>query len=105
MAASSRLMSHLPRSVGVSLAAMCKDSEQAALLYHLVGETEQPIRHGKAERLRGIEVDHHAALGWLQDRHISRRLAVQNATSVHSDLTIDITSTRPIAATSSHFLN
>src|SRR5213083_1926336 len=34
-----------------------KDSKQATLLYHHVGRSEQPIRHDKAERLRGLEVD------------------------------------------------
>src|SRR5207247_3015848 len=40
-----------------ALAATRKDSKQAALLYHLGGPSEQPIRHGQAERLRGLEVD------------------------------------------------
>src|SRR5437763_6945903 len=57
MAASNRLMSHLSRSVGVLLAATCKGSKQAALVYHLGGPSEQPIRHGQAERLRGLEVN------------------------------------------------
>jgi hypothetical protein len=40
----------------------------AHLLDHLVGGYLQAQRHGEAESLGGLEVNHQFELGWLHDR-------------------------------------
>jgi hypothetical protein len=60
-------------------------------LDHLVRERKQLVRHGQAERLRGIEIyDHHVFCGKL-DRQVGRLLALKNAIDVarHDPILID----------------
>src|SRR5262249_32214641 len=59
---------------------------------HLVGEREQLVRYGEAERLRGIEIyDQQVFCGEL-DRQVGRLLALKNAVDVarHDPLLIDL---------------
>src|SRR6516162_3145280 len=49
---------------------------------HLVGADEQRLRHGKAERLGGLEVHHKLVLGGRLHRQVSWFLALQNAIDV-----------------------
>jgi hypothetical protein len=47
----------------------CSKSE---LLDHLVGEREQLVRYGQAERLCGCQIDNQIELGRLLDRNVAR---------------------------------
>ena len=60
----------------------------AASFNHLVGATEQRWRHGEAERLGGLEIDHKLKLGRLLDREIGGLLAAQDAIDVGSRLPV-----------------
>src|SRR5215831_13722632 len=53
-----------------------------SLFDHLVGTAEQWQRHCDAERLGGLEVDHHLVLGGSLHGQISRLVAIQNAIDV-----------------------
>src|SRR6516165_960867 len=58
---------------------------------HLVGEREQLVRYGEAERLRSIEIYHqHVFCGEL-DRQVGRLLALKNAIDIarHDPILID----------------
>ena len=61
-----------------------------SLFDHLVGEREQLVGNGQAERLGGLEVDHQFEFCWLQHRQIGGLGALQKATRVNSRLTIGI---------------
>ena len=66
----------------------CQKRTFALLFNHLVGTSEQRLRHGKAERLRALQVDDRLVLGWRLHWQISRLLALENA--------IDVTSCEPV---------
>src|SRR5262249_61377623 len=70
---------------------------RAASLDHLLGAHEQPGRHGKAERLRGLEIDHQLDLGGLLHRQVRRLLALENAARIDTGLAVCIRETAPIA--------
>src|SRR5262245_33920721 len=55
---------------------------------HLVGAGVQGFRHGKAERLRRLEIDHQCELGWHLYRQVSRPLTLED--------TIDVASRSPV---------
>ena len=61
---------------------------QQKLLDHLVGEGENFVRHVNSERLRCLQVDCHLELGRLHDRQVGGPLALQDSTSVNSDLAV-----------------
>src|SRR5262245_25123186 len=62
------------KQADISLSPLCANSDltrrskKAALFDHLVGACEQHRRHLKAERLRGLEIDHELKLGRLLNR-------------------------------------
>src|SRR3954451_13661690 len=49
---------------------------------HLVRGRQQRRRHGKVERLRGLEVDHQFELGRLLHRQVGRLLTLEDAIDV-----------------------
>ena len=74
--------------------ALMHSSKQAASLDHLVGEREQLVGDFKAERLRGLEVDHEFEFCRLHNRQIGRLLALENAAGIDAGLTIPIGNAR-----------
>jgi hypothetical protein len=55
---------------------------------HLVGGREQRLRHIKAERLGGLEIDDEIELGWLYDRQVGRLFAFENPTDIDASLSV-----------------
>src|SRR6516162_9257734 len=60
----------------------------AKSLDHLVGEGENFVRYIDSERLRCLQVDCHLELGRLHDGQVGGPLALQDSTSVNSDLAV-----------------
>src|SRR5712691_3077986 len=59
--------------------------QQTAWLFDdLVGEREQRRRHGEAERLGRVGVDHQVELGGLHDRQVSGLLALENPADINA---------------------
>src|SRR5437667_9017217 len=58
----------------------------AHLFDHLVGQRQQPVRNGEADRLGGLEIDHQIELGRLQHRQVGGLLTLQDAPDVGADL-------------------
>src|SRR5262249_16531037 len=71
-------------------AAIRLSQQHSCSLDHLVGEREQLVGNGQAERLGGLEVDHQFEFCWLQHRQIGGLGALQKATRVNSRLTVGI---------------
>src|SRR5262245_31149942 len=68
-----------------------------SLLNHLVGGSEQFVRHGEAERLGRLEVDHKLELGRLHDWQVSGLLAFENAADIDAGLAIVLWKIDPVA--------
>src|ERR1700730_544707 len=65
--------------------------QQMALLFdHFVGSSEKRLRHRKAERLGGLEIDDQLGIGGLLDRRVSRLLAPENATRINAGEAISV---------------
>ena len=52
------------------------------LIDHLVGECEQQIRHGEAQRPGGLKIDDQLVLDWSLDRQVGGLLALEDAVDV-----------------------
>ena len=52
--------------------------QTASLFDHLVGSREHRGRHGKAERLGSLEIDHKVKLGGLLDRQVGGLTTLQD---------------------------
>src|SRR4051812_24893925 len=63
----------------------------------LVGAGEERLRHGEAERLRGLEVDYQLEFGRLLDRQIGRPLGVEDLSYVAAELVKRAAEARSIA--------
>ncbi len=60
------------------------------LFDHLVGPAEKRLRHRKAERLGGLEIDDQLGIGGLLDRRVSRLLAPENAARANAGEAISV---------------
>src|SRR5215208_1376279 len=63
----------------------------------LVGAGEQRLRHGEAERVSGLQVDHQFELGRLLDRQIGRLGALEDLSDVNAGLAENSREARSIA--------
>ena len=70
--------------------AVCK------LLDHFVGEREQLVGYGKAERLGSLEVDDQLEFDWGLDRKLARVLALKNAIDIGRRASITINQVDPV---------
>src|SRR6266446_968406 len=61
----------------------------AASFDHLVGASEDRWRHGEAERLGGVQIDHQLEGGRLLDRQSGGLGALENPSGVDADLAKD----------------
>jgi hypothetical protein len=61
---------------------------KTASLDHLVGDGKYSWRNCKAERLRGLEMNHQLEFSRLQDRQVGGLVAIENAASVDAKLAI-----------------
>ena len=64
---------------------------------HLVGAGEQCCRHTDTKGFGGLKVDDEVEFRRLQHRKIRRPLTLQDTRSIHADLPIGVSDTRPIA--------
>src|SRR4029077_114395 len=67
-----------------------------SLLDHLVGAGAHRRRHGEAEHLSGLEIDHQFVLGWGRHWQVGRLLALEDAIDVASRAPKLIEEIRPI---------
>jgi hypothetical protein len=55
------------------------------------------MRHGEAERLCGLEVDHQLKLGWLYHRKVGRLFSLENSAGLNACLTVSVLDTCSVA--------
>src|SRR5215471_18425665 len=67
------------------------------LFDHFIGAILYRLRHGDAERLRGLEVEQQLDFACLLDRQVSGLLALENTADVPASETIGIDDTASIA--------
>src|SRR5262249_49930987 len=63
----------------------------------LVGEREQSVRHGEAERFDGLQIDDKFEFRRLHDRQVARFLAFDNTAGVNPGLTKRVASVGAVA--------
>ena len=64
-----------------------------SLFDYFVGAAEKRLRHVKAERLGGLEIDDQLGIGGLLDRRVSRILAPENAARANAGEAISVRDT------------
>jgi hypothetical protein len=64
--------------------------QTASSFDHLVGDGESARWNGKAERLRGLEVDHQSELGWLQHWQVRRLGSLKNLAHVDTSVALSV---------------
>src|SRR5262249_31233741 len=77
------------------MSALCQKRTNCAatkipLFDHLVGESEQPVRHVEVECPGCLEVEHELEFGRLHYRQVGRLFALENAPGVDASLAIGI---------------
>src|SRR5450830_1866127 len=65
--------------------AHAKSRHRAVSFNHLVGGVQQARRHGEAERLGGLEVDHKLGFHRLLNRQVARLCALEKAARIFTD--------------------
>ena len=70
-------------------AALCVRRRDASL-DHLVRSHQDRLRHGEAERLGGLQVDNQLKFGWLLNRQVGRLCALEDFSSIDTELAIYI---------------
>ena len=78
------------------MSAKCQERTLASLFDHLVGAIKQGRRHGKPERLGGLQVNHQFEFGGGLHRQVSRLLAFKDAINVTSSFAVWINRFWPI---------
>src|SRR5215469_17575786 len=84
-------------------AAIRLSQQHSCSLYHLVGLCEQARRDGDPDCPRRRQVDDQLELGWLDDRHVGRLLALENAAGIDANLAIAPEVTRSVTHESTDF--
>ena len=64
---------------------------------HLVGAGEQRGRHGEAERLGSLEIDHQIVLGRLHHRQVSSLIALEDAARIITHLPVAVSNVIAVA--------
>jgi hypothetical protein len=65
---------------------------------HLVGADEEVRRNGKAERLRGLEIDRQLVLNWRLHRQVGGLFSFEDAVDVAGGPTVLIDDFNPVPA-------
>jgi hypothetical protein len=81
-----------------------EQSQQTAQLFnHLVGGSEQFVRHGKADYRGSGGVDDEFELGQLHDWKVGGFRTLQDAANINAGLAVRLAQARPIAHQPAHF--
>src|SRR5215475_3574507 len=88
-----------------ALTARCRKFRRGSFIFeplftsfdHLVGGSQQLVRHSEAEHPGGRGVDDEFELARLHDRQIRRLRALEDAAGVDADLAVSIPQTRTVA--------
>jgi hypothetical protein len=75
----------------------CPETAPEPLLDQFLREDQNGIRDGKAERLGGLEVDHHLDFCDLLHREVGRLVALENAPGIDASLVVLLAEAAAIA--------